>query len=304
MKTERGVEGRLDVMWSHVYAAIEAGHVVEPSQFEPGIPLEEQAHQHILNIHFYESLLRVAYGVMPVLDVTLEAPFRLTGVDASFLDSSGGELIGFESVHHRDETITGFADPSIGVLWHAIRMKSSAGHYLNVGASVGIPLGGTEPDPFAAGMEGRSHQHMFFGYGVFTPRLEARYIYTTGSYRWGGWTKARLALYESSRNYKPPGSYQLAMGGQYHTDWSGFWFGFEPRFLAETAAQWASREAENSGRIDFSIAGMFGWTWGGGVTTTISVQRMIKTMSASGNQLELPWTFSLGVGWRGVVVSE
>ena len=304
MKTERGVQGRLDVMWSHVYAAIEAGHVVEPSQFEPGVPLEEQAHQHILDIDFYETLLRVAYGVLPVLDVTVEAPLRLTAVDATFLDSNGGELRGLESIHHRDETLVGFADPSIGVLWHAIRMTAASGHYLNVGASVGIPLGGTESDPFAAGAAGVRHQHMFFGYGVFTPRLEARYIYTSGSYRWGGWTKARLALYESSRNYRPPGSYQLALGGQYHTDWSGFWFGLEPRVMAETAARWESREAENSGRLDISVAGMLGWSWGAGFNTSLSLQRMVTTFSAKGDQLELPWTLSLGLGWRGDVLSD
>ena len=74
--------------------------------------------------------------------------------------------------------------------------------------------------------------------------------------------------------------------------------------MAETAARWESREAENSGRLDISVAGMLGWSWGAGFNTSLSLQRMVTTFSAKGDQLELPWTLSLGLGWRGDVLSD
>ena len=114
--------------------------------------------------------------------MTLEIPTRWALVTADFLSEDGQRLTDFQSIHHRTETISGFADP---VVQGRYRLSGSGGQRLrfDVMAGMSLPFGGIQPDPFALGRQGRSHQHLFFGTGTFDPRLSLELEYAFSIWR-------------------------------------------------------------------------------------------------------------------------
>ena len=76
-------------------------------QREPGLPLEAQSDQHLVDFTMWTMRLGWAVAVTEYLEFELELPLRRTVSDATFLDENGAELSDFSSIHHRDETIQG-----------------------------------------------------------------------------------------------------------------------------------------------------------------------------------------------------
>jgi len=278
-------------------AVIEAGHDVAPSQFEPNIPVSEQALRHELDILFLQHRLEARYGLSELFELGMELPFRVTVIDATFSDENGNELQDFTSVHHRDEVVAGVADPSLKLYMHVLNPKGSLDSRLVVSAGVGFPVGRTEDNPFEAGAEGRDHQHMFFGYGIFTPRVSIRWTKPFSEWSLGLWADSTLSFYENDDGYQPPSTHVFGTGVQSNLGLDHWWFGLEPRMMVEVAARWDGERAENSGRSDLLGAVMAGVSLGGGWSLSADVQTTMASFSQKGNQMTLPIIGVLSVFW-------
>ena len=130
-----------------------AEHDVSPDQYEPESlnPGDVQAQRHVLDFNMFIAQISGAYGLTDWLTLGLEVPVRTSGVSADFLDTSGGDISGFQSIHHRDEAVTGMADPVLSTRWalpmHLVSDVLSA----SVTQGNRRPQGQTQPDPFLLG---------------------------------------------------------------------------------------------------------------------------------------------------------
>ena len=282
---------------SNTFSYIEAGHEVDSLQFEPGVPLTEQALRHDLDILFLQLKLDARYGLTDWFELGGELPMRMTVIDALFTDANGDELPEFSSIHHRDEAIVGIADPALKAYFHALRPKTSDGGRLIVSVGVTLPVGGIEKDPFTAGEDGENHQHMFFGYGVFAPKLGVNWTQPFSGWSLGGWFECTLGLYANEEGYKPPSLVLGGLGVQSSFGLENWWFGLEPRLMIESPAEWESRKAENSGRTDLLGALMAGVGLGENWGLSVEVQTTLASFSQEGNQMTMPFVGTLSLMW-------
>ena len=210
----------------------------------------------------------------------------------------------FSSIHHRDEVVAGLADPSFKLHWHALSPKERLDSRLVLSVGVGVPVGKTEEDPFKAGEEKRMHQHMFFGYGIFTPRIGLRWTQPFEDWSLGFWSDSILSLYENDKGYQPPSTHVFGFGAQSNFGLESWWFGVEPRVMLEVPAKWSGRRAENSGRNDLLAAAMAGVSVGGGWSLSLDVQTTLTSFSQEGNQMTLPLVGIFSVFWGAPIVEQ
>lgn len=282
----------LMAMWTH------AEHEVAPDQMEPGIAPEDQAHEHVLDLGMYGLRLRGEYVPMNGLAVAVQVPIQVAHVDALFHDEQGEALPTFESIHHRDELLMGIGDPEVTGIWQAIAPAPQQPWALQLALGLSLPLGGTEPDPFVLGMQGQTHQHIFFGTGTFDPvaRLQLRYGGTGWSSRL--WASARVPLYPNSHGYTGPGVIEAGWGVITPFGLDAVSFLFEVGALKETPAKWRDEQAKNSGRTEIMANLGASWVLDPNWTLSAMVKRPLYT-AVLGGQMEIPLVSMISVTYGG-----
>ncbi len=285
--------GRFRFGFNMVGSYVHAGHTVEPDQHEPGVAEEKQPHHHTLDIGLLEWDLDAQLGLHKRFAFEFMLPIRTTIIDATFEDAHGVVQPGFASIHHRDETIFGLGDLTLGgriglVLPENVQRWRLA---LRIGASV--PTGHIEPDPFELGERGQPHQHMFFGSGVVIPVLG--FDTTVAFDKWAliGWSVARLPFYENRYGYLQSTFVVGGIGAQSGFGLKRWTFLLQPELYFETPALWNGTPARNSGRTSLiATAGVFarpaeGWQ----IHLLLKVPYMTW---AKGGQLSWPLVATLG----------
>src|SRR5690606_23026436 len=113
-----------------------------------------------------DTRLTVAYGIWRWLGAEVQIPFRVSHTSIEFRRLDGTPFSpDYLSIHHRDETLAGLADP-----WLLARADVElAGTALGARLGASLPVGRTEPNPFALGAMGQAHQHVQFGAGTVAP---------------------------------------------------------------------------------------------------------------------------------------
>jgi hypothetical protein len=113
-----------------------------------------------------EVALVTEAGVARGLGIEAVIPVRVVRTRIRFEDMEHQPIVVPNgSIHHRNETLSGPGDPWL--LMHGARAVGS--WTLAARAGVSIPLGRTEPNPFALGRLGLPHQHIQFGTGTWDP---------------------------------------------------------------------------------------------------------------------------------------
>lgn len=132
-------------------------------------PEDDPPTKHDQRFWIGEVRLNATYGLSDSLAIDVQAPFRMTHTTVKFRGLSGGPLPpGYESIHHRNETLRGIGDPRVAGRTGA----SVAGTDLSVQLGLTLPFGRTEENPFALGDAGLRHQHVQFGTGTFNPFVD------------------------------------------------------------------------------------------------------------------------------------
>jgi hypothetical protein len=285
--------GRFRFGLTMVGSYVHAGHSVEADQHEPGVADEDQPHHHTLDIGLLEWDLDAQLGLHKRFAFEFLLPIRATIIDATFEDANGVVLPGFASIHHRDETIAGIGDLTLGgriglVLPENVQRWMLA---LRVGAS--LPTGHIEPDPFELGEQELPHQHMFFGSGVVIPVVGFDTTISFDKWALVGWSVARLPFYENRYGYLQSTSLVGGVGAQSGFGLKRWTFLIQPELYFETPAFWNGKPARNSGRTSLiATAGVFarpaeGW----------QIHLLLKVPYqtwAKGGQLSWPFVATLG----------
>jgi len=272
---------------------LNAGHDVDPDQYEPGIPLEEQAGEHRVNLTVQELSTRFSLGLTErwALDVAL--PLRDVEIEAAFNDLQGQPLPDFVSIHHRNETISGVGDVAVvgRYRWKPLNL---AGWFFDLSAGLSLPTGNTEEDPFERGSRGLRHQHLFFGSGTVDPILAVTGVRQSQVAQAIGWLRVKAALDENSEGYQAGEQVSAGVAVNPSFGFESWSFTGQAELFHEGTSQWAGRDARNSGRTD--LLANLGASWTPTADWTVQVvARLPWNLDANGGQLELEPIISFGV---------
>jgi hypothetical protein len=168
--------------------------------------------RYIHNQNIYPGELRgiAEYALTPTWGVEAQLPFRVTKTTIRYQTLEGKPYPPPDpTVHHRNETLYGLGDP-----WLLGRYGTSLGGFvLTVRGGTTLPLGRTEPDPFALGDVGLRHQHIQFGTGTFDPVLAFDLSRAFGKVSFAAYGLALLTLYENSKGFQAGNRFFAGLSG-------------------------------------------------------------------------------------------
>jgi hypothetical protein len=288
--------GRVRVGLSWAATVLHTAHRVAPDQFEPGLPDEQQAREHRQDFVLMDWSASVGVGLTRRLEGELVVPVRMIHARAEFLDAGGEPLPGYESIHHRDETLLGVGDPSLAGRLRILRPEDAGGLLVDARAGLTLPLGRTEPNPFELARAGRPHQHMFFGSGTVDPLGGVEASYFRDGVRLAASATARAPLRANRHGYRAPTQLTGGVTVDAGLGLRSWRFLVGPEVYHETPATWSGEPSPNSGRTDLvAVAGAF-WRPAPDVGVQL-VARVPWTVRAEGGQLRMPIVASLGITW-------
>jgi hypothetical protein len=143
------------------------GHVAECPDLgpqcrtaNPPVPYNHHIEQFMSDVS-----LDASYGVTPWLAAELRLSLRIVDVNPSYSELDGTPKSVPNDIHHHDRTLVGPGDP-----WAVMRFAAASGRFVSAARlGVTLPIGRTEPDPYALAEQGRWHEHLQFGTGTFMP---------------------------------------------------------------------------------------------------------------------------------------
>jgi len=280
-----------------------ASHAVDEEQYEPnhdpnqpGPHAHVQAATHDLDFILANFSLGLDYAFSTKGALSLQVPLRRVDVVARFLDEAGGEMTGFESIHHRTETLQGLGDPELGYTHLLLQPTARLPLTLLLTGGLSLPLGGVVENPFELGREGKDHQHIFFGTGTVDPLLGVALAFNRVTWGAAGYARLRHALYSNHHDYNAGTEMTAGLS-------AGSGFGLEGLNLRASTevfwqrpARWGDEVAKNSGRIDLIPGLSLSYAWKERLTVMAMLRRPI-TLAVEGGQLDLGFHGALGLRW-------
>ena len=211
-------------------------------------------------------------GVTRTLGFELQLPFRIVGTTIQYATPDGQPYQPLDpGVHHRDETLAGVGDPWLLGRWGA-RLGESL---LVVRAGLSLPLGRTEPNPFALGDMGIRHEHIQFGTGTFDPVAGFQVTRTIASVQLAGYGQGQTSLYRNRHGFRGPNRFFAGIMGA-HLLFGTLTGGLGVDLLYEGAERWDGRIQQdgNLGRTEILAAVTVAQTFG---DTSISLSARFPT---------------------------
>lgn len=156
---------------------------------------------HDQRLYPLELRLAAEYGISEAFGIEFQLPFRTVTTSIEYTDPDGAPHEPLDpGVHHRNETVVGFADP-----WLLLRIGSTFDKWwLAARPGVSLPLGRTEENPFALGDQGLRHQHIQLGSGTFDPVLVLEASRAFDPVQLQIFTQGQFPLYENRHGYHAP----------------------------------------------------------------------------------------------------
>jgi len=253
-----------------------------------------QAYQHHLQNYAYGLTLDAQYGLLPWLTLAATAPYRLVTTFVHYTDLAGNPYVPVPpDTHHRNETVSGFGDPSLALV--AGQAVGRFGYSLRLGAM--LPFGRTlDVDPFEAARLGLVHEHIQFGAGTVRPILGGALGYDFGAVGVDAFFVGTMSIATNSIGYKPG---QRIDGGFRVSSTLGLpraRFGIGGEVLHESTETWQGLQQEegNLGRTDVLAVVSARWSaWSHlGVFGALKVPLYVNAVGA---QLWYPFYLELGV---------
>jgi hypothetical protein len=239
----------------------------------------------------------LAFGLTPVFGIEAQTPLRIVRTTIRFLRADGTPFDpDYENIHHRDETLFGFADP-----WLLARATGAVGDVrITTRAGAALPIGKTEEDPFARGRAGLPHQHIQFGTGTVAPVFAIDAALPLGVTRWNAYGQAVLNVYENGKGYRAGHRYAGGLAGDVEVV-PMLRLGGSVDVLNEQPERWGGliQQDGNVGRTDV-LVGASAARRLGDVTLSLAVkvpvwQHFIASHGADPGQLTYPVIVGLAV---------
>jgi len=246
---------------------------------------------HVQRLLIGELALSAACGLTSGLGVGLTVPLRQVRDRIRFEDLARNPYVPPEpDTHHRNETLLHVADPQLA----ALLTGASGAWTVNASLGTSIPIGRTEPNPFALGRLGLPHQHIQFGTGTWDPMLSVAALRSLGEVGISASVSAKVTLSENTHGYRAGNRYGILLGA--NRKLGGIWgTNLGMTLDRESPEKWDGQiEVEgNLGRTDLMLAAGIGRAVPRVGSFGIKVQVPLKTW-ATGEQVKYPLIVSLG----------
>lgn len=239
-------------------------HVVH-SEYCPEIgPICQQRAEppqlHDQRFHVAELRPIVGLGITKIFSAELQLPARIVRTTIQFRRLDGTPFTpDYANIHHRTETLFGLADP-----WLFGRVTGVFGKLgITSRAGVGLPVGSTEPDPFALGRAGLPHEHIQFGTGTVFPIFALDASYTQGPARFAGYGQVLLFPFENGYGYRAGNRYSGGISGDLEV-LRRLRVGIGSDLLNEQPERWGGvvQQDGNVGRTDLLLGAMVSYSLG------------------------------------------
>jgi hypothetical protein len=271
-------------------------HVAECPDLGPRCATNDPpaSYNHVQKLVALDATVDAQLGVLPWLSIAATVPFRMVVTRIHYTDASGRDYTPDPpDTHHRNETLGGLADPTISALMG--RAFGRFGFAIRVGGM--LPLGKTlSEDPYLAGRQGREHEHIQFGTGIFRPVLGSAMGVDLGAIGFDGWFLATGAFSTNGAGYRPG---QRVAGGVRITSALGlrsFRFGLGGELAHESAETWQDTVGDdgNRGRTDVLAVATARWSPSRALSL-FGALRVPLVTDVVGAQLSYPLYVQLGI---------
>lgn len=240
-------------------------------------------HEHHVSLKLFHSDLSAAYGMRPGFAMALRVPYDIKDQHVRYTTLSGEPYVPpYGDIHHRTETLRGISDGDLLLLW----APSPDWHF---GLGTTLPLGHTVPDPIALGREGKKHEHLQFGIGVFAPEVEIAWSRPVSKTIASAMLQATLPLTTNNRGFRAPMNYRWSVGPSSSLGRVNLGLSLAGQY--QTIGRWNGEADEGSGFVNGGVRLQLSTTLGGGVTLSPSIYREIYSRGLNTKQHE---TFSQG----------
>jgi hypothetical protein len=115
----------------------------------------------------------------------------------------------YGDIHHRTETLRGVSDGDLLLLWSPPTAGASQWRF---GFGTTLPLGHTVEDPVRLGLEGRKHEHLQFGSGVFAPEAELAWSRPVRTATASALLQATVPLTTNGHGFRAPKNFRWTVG--------------------------------------------------------------------------------------------
>jgi hypothetical protein len=154
----------------------------------------------------------------------------------------------YGDIHHRTETLRGFSDGNLMLRWAPPAAGASSWHF---GIGTTLPLGATVSDPVALGREGKKHQHLQFGSGVFSPEAEIGWNRPIGKALASALVQVTVPISANGDGFRAPKNFRWSVGPSFNMARTGVAVNLAGQY--QTIGRWHGETDEGTG---FSNGGM------------------------------------------------
>lgn len=275
---------------------LDASHHADEVELATGLPVEVQ---HLQSSFIIEAQLRAELGLLASdtlgLAVGVDLPLRMFDTTIRYVDHDGREVaIAGDDIHHRNETLFGVGDPLLE-LHGAWTLDAWT---LEARLGLRLPVGHTEPDPFALGDQGLAHQHFQFGTGTFDPLFAISIAHDFDDVVLALWAETRQVLYENTHGYQAGDRYAVGLTATSALGLEDLRFIVGADVQHEAAERWngvVPTDDGNRGRTD--VLGAFGVVWTPATDAWLGLTARVPFYThVVGGQLDYPLLVELAVG--------
>jgi hypothetical protein len=226
-------------------------------------------HLHHVRLTLVHSELNVSYGLRPSVAMSLRLPYDVKDQHVRYTTLTGEPFVPpYGDIHHRTETLRGISDGDMLLLWAPKTKGVSSWHF---GAGTTLPLGRTVADPIALGREGKPHEHLQFGSGVFAPEAEIAWSRTFGRITAGALVQATIPLTTNRRGFRPPKNFRWSVGPSFNIHGVGTTLGVAGQY--QTIGRWHGEADEGTGFSNGGIRLQLAFPARGGLSIAPSIYR-------------------------------
>jgi hypothetical protein len=240
-------------------------------------------HEHHVRLALFHSELNTAYGIRPGLALSLGLPYDIKDQHVRYTTLTGEPFAPpYGDIHHRTETLRGISDGDVLVLWAPPARGASQWHF---GLGTTLPFGHTVPDPVELGREGKKHEHLQFGSGVFAPTAEIAWSRPFGKITVAGRAQATIPLTTNDRGYRPPKNFRWSVGPSFGIARASVGLSIAGQYQA--IGRWQGEPDEGSGFTNGGLRLYVSLPVLGGTTITPSVYRELYSRGLNSKEHEM-----------------
>lgn len=206
-------------------------------------------HEHHVRLTLLHSEVTAMYGLRPAVALSLRLPYDVKDQHVRYTTLTGQPFVPpYGDIHHRTETLRGISDGDLLALWAPV--TGGVSHW-RFGLGTTLPLGHTVPDPVELGREGKKHEHLQFGSGVFAPEVEAGWSRPIAKMTASALLQATIPLTTNSRGFRAPKNFRWSLGPSFSAGRVGISLSAAGQY--QTIGRWHGEIDEGTG---FSNGGL------------------------------------------------